>query len=103
LQLKNKLRRTKNINKTTTIKRKIKKAKKIKIETKETKIETKITKTSIKVNTKANTKAIITIIRTTINRKYLLRLRKQFVCIYISLVFKIVLILLNYLLLFNNL
>jgi len=102
LQLKNKSKKAKDTNKITTNKKKVKRAKKIKIKTKKTKIETKITKTNTKVDIRANTTiAIATTI--TINKKRLLRLYKQFVYIYISFVFKIALILLNCLLLFNNL
>ncbi len=103
LQSKNKLRKAKNVNKITTNEREVKRAKKIKVETRETKIETKITKTNTKVNAKTNAKAIVTTTTTTTNKKRLLRLRKQFVCIHINFVFKIASILLNYLLLFNNL
>ncbi len=103
MQLKSRSKRTKNINKIITNKREIKKAKKIKIKIKKTNIEIKTTKTNIKANTKANTIATTIITTTTIDRKYLLKLYKQFVCIYINFVLKIASILLNCLLLFNNL
>jgi len=103
LQSENKSRKTKNTDKTTIDKREIKKAKKIEIETRKTKIETKITEKSTETNAKTNVTAATTAATTATDRKYLLKLRKQFVCTYISFVFKIVSILLSCLLLFNNL
>jgi len=103
LQLKNKLKKTKNVNKITTNKRKIKKTKKIEMKTKETKIKAKIIKTSIEANAKTNAIATTTITTTTTNKKRLLKLYKQFACIYISFVLKTTSILLSCLLLFNNL
>ncbi len=103
LQLKNKLRKTKSADKTITSREEIEKAKEIKIKTKEIEIETKTTKTSTKTNAKTSAKTTIAAATTIINRKCLLKLREQFVCIYVSLALKIVSILLNYLLLFNNL
>ena len=103
LQLENKSRKAKNANKITTNKKEVEKAKKIEIEIKETKVETKTTKIDIETNAKTSATIVAIITTTTTNRKRLLKLRKQFVCIYISLAFKIVLILLSCLLLFNNL
>jgi len=103
LQSKNKLRKTKNIDKITINKREIKEIKEIEIETKETKIKIKIIETSIEVDAKTNAIVVATIATIVIDEKYLLKLRKQSVCIYISFFFKIVLILLSCLLLFNNL
>jgi len=105
LQLENRLKKTKNTNKIIINKKEIEKIKKFKVETKEIEIKLKITKTNTntKTNIKTNTKIVIIAIITTINRKYLLKLYKQFVYIYISFVLKTILILLNYLLLFNNL
>ena len=87
LQSKNKSRKTKNSNK-------------IIINRKEIEIETKIIETSIETNAKTNAKTAVAAATTTTNRKYLLRLRKQFVYIYVSFALKTIL---NYLLLFNNL
>jgi len=70
-------------------------------ETKKTKIETKKTKINAKVDAKVATIATIIAI-TTIDKKRLLRLRKRFVCIYVSFVLEIVLMLLSCLLLFDN-
>jgi len=92
LQLKNKLKKAKTTNKITINKKETKKAKKIEIETKKTKIKIKITKTNIIVNAKATT----TIATTIVNKKYLLKLREQFVYIYISFAFKTTSILLSY-------
>ncbi len=103
MQLENKLRETKNINKIIIDKREIKKARKIKVKIRETKIKTKIIEISTEANAKIDTKIIIATTTIIVNRKYLLKLRKQFIYIYISFIFKIVLILLSYLLLFNNL
>ncbi len=104
LQLENKLRKTKSANKIITSKKEIKKTKEIKVKAKKTKIEAKIIKRNTRANTRANaTTTTITTIITTTNRKYLLKLRKQFVCIYINFVFKTMSLLLSYLLLFNNL
>jgi len=105
LQSENKLKKTKNIDKITTSKREIEKAKEIEIEieTKETRIEAKTTKKSIEIDARANATTAVAAATTTANRKYLLKLYKQFVCIYISFVFKTVSILLSCLLLFNNL
>jgi len=103
LQLKNKLRKAKSANKITTNKKKVKKTKKIKIEARKTRIEARTIERNIKANAKTNATTIATTTTTTTNRKYLLKLRKQFVCIYISFALKTISILLSYLLLFNNL
>ncbi len=103
MQLRNKLKKAKNINKIITNKREVKKAKKIEIKIKETKIKTKIIEKSIEANIKTNAKVVAITIIIIKNKKYLLRLRKQFACIYINFILKIILILLSYLLLFNNL
>jgi len=75
-------------------------------EARKTKVKTRKTKASTRASAKANAKATITTTTTTtitINKKQLSKLRKQFAYIYVNLVFKITLILLSYLLLFNNL
>jgi len=69
LQSKNKSRRAKNVDKTTTNKKEIEKAKKIEIETRETKIEPKITKTNTKTNAKIDTIAVATIATIARNKK----------------------------------
>ncbi len=102
-RLKSKSKRTKNVDKIITNKREIKKAKKIEVKARKTKIEIKVTKKSIEVDAKANATIVAIIATTTIDRKRLLKLYKQFVCTHVSLAFKIVLILLSCLLLFNNL
>ncbi len=76
LQLKNKSRRAKNINKITTNKEEVKRTKKIKIKIKKTKIKTKIIEKSIKTDIKANIIVVITITTTIVNKKCLLRLHK---------------------------
>ncbi len=76
LQLRNKLKKTKNINKIIISEKEIKKAKEIKIKTKETKIEAKTTKTNIEADAKTNAKAITTTATITTNKKHLLKLRK---------------------------
>jgi len=63
----------------------------------------KASKTEEKAKARANARAATTTTTTTTDRKQLLKLHKQFVCIYISLVLETVLILLNCLLLFDNL
>ena len=103
LQLKNKSRKTKDANKTTTNRKEVEKAKKIEVKTRETKIEIKIIETSTEADAKTNAETIAITATTTVNKKYLLRLCRQFVCIYISFVFKTILILSSCLLLFNNL
>lgn len=93
LQSKRESRKTTNVNKITINKKETKdRARKIKAKAKEIKIETKIIKTNIEVSAIA-----------TIDRKRLLKLRKQFVYIYVNLVLKTTLMLLNCLLLFDNL
>jgi len=62
--------------------------------------EAKRTKVDARVDAKATTTTTIATIAT--NKKQLLKLRKQFACTHISLVFEIASILLNCLLLFNN-
>jgi len=69
-------------------------------EARETKVKARRTRVDAKANAKATTTTTTT---TTINRKQLSKLRKQFVCTHVNLVFKIMLILLGCLLLFNNL
>ncbi len=59
--------------------------------------------TSIEADAKADAIAAATATTMATNRKYLLKSREQFVCIYVSLVPKIGSILLSCLLLFNNL
>ncbi len=103
LRLKNKLRRAKDIDKIITSEKEIKKAREIEIKIRETEIEAKTIKTSTKANARASAKAIAATAITTTNKKYLLRLCEQFACTHISFVYKIVSILLSYLLLFNNL
>ena len=103
MQSENKSRKAKNTDKITTNKKEIEKAREIEVEAKKTKIETKTTETSIKADAKTNAKTAATAATATANRKYLIKLRKQFVCTHVSLVYKTVLILLNCLLLFNNL
>jgi len=104
LRSKNKIRKTKSANKIITNKREVEKAKEIEVETRKTKVKAKITKKNIETNAKANaTTTTITTTTITTNKKYLLKLRKQFVYTHVSLALKIASILLNYLLLFNNL
>jgi len=107
LQLEKRLRKTTNINKIIINKREVREAREIEVEVREIRIKAKTIEASTRVDTKANAKAntrvVTTIATTTINKKYLLELRKQFVCIYINFTRKIVLILLSYILLFNNL
>ncbi len=103
LRLKSKSKKAKSANKITTNKRETKKAKKAKIKARKIKIKAKTIETNIKANAKANAKATTTIATITIDKKCLLKLRKQFVCIYINFIFKTTLILLSCLLLFNNL
>ena len=103
MQSENRSRKIKSADKITTDKKEIKKTKEIKIKTKETEIKTKIIEISTEIDARTNATAATTIAITTANKKRLLRLCKQFVCIYISFVLKTVLILLSYLLLFNNL
>ena len=79
------------------------KQEKLKTKTRKIKIKTKIIKANIKVNAKANIKATTIIAIIIINKKYLLKLRKQFLYIYINFALKTTLILLSCLLLFNNL
>jgi len=74
-------------------------------EARETKIEARKIETNIKANVKTNAKITTiatTIITIIINKKQLLRFRKQFACTHVSLVFEITLILLSYLLLLIN-
>ncbi len=103
LRSKNELKKAKNANKIITNKREIKKAKRIKVKARETKIKVKITKINTKANARISAIAIATTTITTTNKKRLLRLCKQFVYTYINFVLKTTLILLSYLLLFNNL
>ena len=70
-------------------------------EARETKVEAKKTKANIEASAKANARATTT--TTTTNKKQLLKLRERFACTYVNLVLEIALILLSYLLLFNNL
>jgi len=75
-------------------------------EARETRVEAKRTKINAKASAKANARATtIATTTTTIiaNKKQLLRLHKQFACMYINFVFKITSILSSYLLLFDNL
>jgi len=76
-------------------------------EAKETKIKAKKIEANIKANAEIDAKAIAiaiatTTTTTTIDRKRLLKLRKQFACTYVNLVLEIASMLSNYLLLFNN-
>ncbi len=103
LQSENRLRKTENADKIITDKKEVEKAKKIKIETRKTKVEIKITKTNTETDAKTNAKTAAAAATAIANRKCLLKLHKQFVCTYISFALKTVLILLNCLLLFNNL
>jgi len=99
LRFKRELKRATNASKIIIDKREVKnKVKK----TKKTKAKAKRTKTNTKVNVKTNARAttiITTTTTTTTNKK---RLSEQFACTYINLVFKTTLMLLSYLLLFNN-
>jgi len=103
LQSENKLRKAKNADKIITDKKEIEKAKKIKVETKETEIETKTTETNTEADTKTNAKTAAAAATITADKKYLLKLREQFVYIYINFIYKTASILSNCLLLFNNL
>ncbi len=103
LQSENRLRKTKDADKITIDRKEVKRAREIKVETKETEVKIRTTETSTETDAKTDAKTIVAAATITTDRKYLLKLRKQFVCIYISFVFKTVSILLSYLLLFNNL
>jgi len=103
LQSENKLKKAENTDKIITNRKEVKKAKKIEIETRKTKIKIKTTEISTEADAKTNAKAAAAAATATTNRKCLLKLCKQFVYIYISFVYKTVLILLSCLLLFNNL
>jgi len=99
LQFKRKSKRATNASKTIINKKKAKdNAKKAK----KTKTKTRKTKASAKASVEATT-TIATITITTTNKKQLSKLCEQFACTHVNLVFEIVLILLSYLLLFNNL
>jgi len=103
LQFEKRLRKTTSANKIITSERE---ARNNARETRKTKIEAKKTKANTKVDARASAKVTITTTTTTTittNRKQLSKLRKQFACTYVSLVFEITSILLSYLLLFNNL
>ncbi len=102
-QLKNRSRKTKSANKIIINRKEIEKAKEIKIKTRETKIETKTIEKSIETDARADTTTVAATATIITNRKRLLKLRKQFVCIYINFALKTVSILLSCLLLFNNL
>jgi len=85
-------------------KRKLRKAtsaSKIIINKREAKDDARKTKANIEASAKANARATTT--TTTTNKKQLLKLRERFACTYVNLVLEIALILLSYLLLFNNL
>jgi len=71
-------------------------------EARETKTKARRTKTNTKANAKATIIVTTTTTTTTINKKQLLKLRKQFICTHVNLVLEIALILLSCLLLFNN-
>jgi len=102
LQSKSRLRRARNVGKITIDKKEVEKAREIEAKAREARVEARIIEKSIEANVRANAIVVATTTTTTINKKRLLKLRKQFVCIYISLIFKTTLILLSYLLLFNN-
>jgi len=93
------LRKATNTNKIIIDKKEAKEVEDTKDKAREIEIKTKI----IEVDTKVNAEIVTTIVITTTYKKRLLKLREQFVYIYISLIFKTILILLSYLLLFNNL
>jgi len=76
LQLKHKLKRAKNANKIIINKKEAKKAREIKVETREIRVKIKITKTNVEVDIKASAKIVVTIAITRTNKKYLLKLRK---------------------------
>jgi len=65
LQLENKSKKARNIDKIITNKKKVKRAKEIEIKTRKTRIERRITKKSIKSNAKTSAKAIATTITIT--------------------------------------
>ncbi len=93
------MRKATNTNKIIIDKKEAKEVEDTKDKAREIEIKTKI----IEVDTKVNAEIVTTIVITTTYKKRLLKLREQFVYIYISLIFKTILILLSYLLLFNNL
>jgi len=75
-------------------------------EAREIEVETRRIETNTRVDAKIDAKEttiVATIATTTTNRKQLSKLREQFVCTYINLVFEIALILSSCLLLFSNL
>jgi len=76
LQLKNKLRKIKNIDKIIISKIKIKKAKEIIFKTKKTEIKIKIIEINIEIDAKTSAKVTAIVATTTIDRKYLLKLYK---------------------------
>ncbi len=65
LQLENKSKKARNIDKIITNKKKVKRAKEIEIKTRKTRIERRITKKSIKANAKTSAKATATTITIT--------------------------------------
>jgi len=103
LRFKKELRRATNASKIIINKREAKNNAK---ETKEIRVKARRTRVDTKVNARASAKATTTITTTTTiiitNKKQLLRLREQFAYTHISLVLETTLILLSYLLLFNN-
>ncbi len=76
MQLKNKLRKIKNIDKIIISKIKIKKAKEIIFKTKKTEIKIKIIEINIEIDAKTSAKVTAIVATTTIDRKYLLKLYK---------------------------
>jgi len=103
LQFKRKSKRATSANKIIIDKKEVKndakEARKIEVEAKRIKLDAKL---DAKANAKATT-TTTTITITITNKKQLLRLREQFVCTYVNLVFEIISILLSCLLLFDNL
>jgi len=93
LQLESKLRKAKSANKITIDRKEVKEARGI---------EARTTKKSTEVDAGADATIAAVAATTTTNKKRLLELREQFVCTHVSLVFKIALMLLSCLLLFNN-
>jgi len=98
LRFKRRLRKATNASKITINKREARNNAK---EAKEIKVKARRTKTSAKANARATTITTTTTI-IIINKKRSSKLCKQFACTYISFVLETTLMLLSYLLLFNN-